>query len=39
MIRMEKLNEAGVEVVLVYPDAPNEKYKNSQAWLIERLKR
>ena len=39
MILMEKLNEAGVEVVLVYPDAPNKKYNNSQAWLIERLKR
>lgn len=39
MILMEKLKEAGVEGVLVYPGAPNEKYKNSQAWLIERLKR
>ena len=39
MILMEKLNEAGVEVVLVYPDAPNKKYNNSQAWLTERLKR
>jgi len=39
MILMEKLKEAGVEGVLVYPDAPNDKYKNSQAWLIERLKR
>jgi len=39
MILMEKLNEAGVEVVLVYPDVPNKKYNNSQAWLIERLKR
>ena len=39
MILMEKLKEAGVEGLLVYPDAPNDKYKNSQAWLIERLKR
>ncbi len=39
MILVEKLKEAGVETLLVYPGAPNEKYKNSQAWLIERLKR
>lgn len=33
----EKLKSLGVEVVLVYPGRPNDKYKNSAAFLIERL--
>jgi hypothetical protein len=33
----EKLKAAGVDVVLVYPGRPNEKYKNSADYLIDRL--
>jgi hypothetical protein len=39
MMLMEKLKEAGVEGILVYPDHPNEKYKNSADYLIDRLPR
>src|SRR5947209_17614978 len=35
----EKHQAAGVEVVLVYPDKPDPRYKNSAAFLIERLKK
>ena len=35
----EKLKEVGVEVILVYPEQPNEKYKNSHAYLLDRLKK
>lgn len=38
MILMEKLNEVGVEGILVYPGVENPKYKNSNAYLIDRLK-
>jgi acetyl esterase/lipase len=33
----EKLKAAGVEVILVYPGRPNEKYKSSADYLIDRL--
>lgn len=39
MILKEKLTEAGVECVLIYPGASHDKYKNSAAWLIDRLKK
>jgi hypothetical protein len=35
----EKLKGLGVDVVLVYPGRPNEKYKNSTDYLIDRLLR
>ncbi len=35
----EKLKEVGVEVILVYPDQPNEKYRNSHQYLLDRLKK
>jgi hypothetical protein len=35
----EKLKEVGVEVILVYPGKTDEKYKNSAAFLIDRLKK
>lgn len=35
----EKLKKTGVEVILVYPGRPGEKYKNSTDYLIERLLR
>jgi acetyl esterase/lipase len=35
----EKLKEVGVDVVLVYPGKTDEKYKNSAAFLIDRLKK
>jgi acetyl esterase/lipase len=38
MILMEKLEAAGVEAILVYPDHPHEKYKTSADYLIDRLK-
>ena len=38
MILMEKLKEAGVEGILVYPGKEDPKYKNSAAYLIDRLK-
>lgn len=37
MLLEGKLKEAGVEYVLVYPGRPHEKYKNSAAYLIEKL--
>jgi len=33
----EKLKSVGVDVILVYPGRPNEKYKTSQDYLIDRL--
>jgi acetyl esterase/lipase len=33
----EKLKSVGVDVILVYPGQPNEKYKTSQDYLIDRL--
>jgi acetyl esterase/lipase len=33
----EKLKAAGVDVILVYPGRPNEKYKNSADYLMDRL--
>jgi acetyl esterase/lipase len=33
----EKLKAIGVDVILVYPGRPNEKYKNSTDYLIDRL--
>ncbi len=39
MMLMEKLKEAGVEGILVYPGHPNEKYKTSADFLIDRLPR
>lgn len=33
----EKLKATGVDVILVYPGRPSDKYKNSAAYLIERL--
>ncbi len=33
----EKLKSLGVDVILVYPGRPNEKYKNSTDYLIDRL--
>jgi hypothetical protein len=33
----EKLKATGVDVVLVYPGRPSEKYKNSGDYLIEHL--
>lgn len=38
MILMEKLKEAKVEGILVYPGQTHEKYKNSADYLIDRLK-
>jgi acetyl esterase/lipase len=38
MILIEKLKAAGVEAILVYPEHPHEKYKNSADYLIDRLK-
>ncbi len=38
MILMEKLKEAKVEGILVYPGHPDPKYKNSADFLIDRLK-
>jgi acetyl esterase/lipase len=38
MILMEKLKEANVEGILVYPGQTHEKYKNSAEYLIDRLK-
>ncbi len=38
MILMEKLNEAKVEGILVYPGHVHEKYKTSADYLIDRLK-
>jgi len=38
MILVEKLKEAKVEGILVYPGQPHEKYKNSTEYLIDRLK-
>jgi acetyl esterase/lipase len=35
----EKLKAVGVDVVLVYPGRPNERYKNSGDYLIDRLLR
>jgi acetyl esterase/lipase len=35
----EKLKATGVEVVLVYPGRPNEKYRTSTDYLIDRLLR
>jgi hypothetical protein len=35
----EKLKSVGVEVVPVYPDKTDPRYKNSAAFLIERLKK
>ena len=35
----EKLKATGVEVILVYPGRPNEKYKTSADYLIDRLPR
>ena len=35
----EKLKATGVEVILVYPGRPSEKYKNSADYLIDRLLR
>jgi acetyl esterase/lipase len=37
MILMEKLKEAGVEGIMVYPGHSHEKYKNSADYLIDRL--
>jgi acetyl esterase/lipase len=34
----EKLKEKGVEVILAYPDKPDPKYKNANAYLLDRLK-
>lgn len=34
---VEKLKANGVDVILVHPGQPNEKYKNSAAYLIDRL--
>jgi len=36
---MEKLKAVGVEAILVYPGHPNEKYKTSADFLIDRLPR
>ena len=33
----EKLKATGVEVILVYPGRPSEKYKSSADYLIDRL--
>jgi acetyl esterase/lipase len=35
----ERLKETGVDVVLVHPGQPHEKYKNSADYLIDRLTR
>ncbi len=35
----ERLKATGVEVILVYPGRPSEKYKNSTDYLIDRLTR
>jgi hypothetical protein len=32
----EKLKATDVEEILVYPDRPNDKYKNSTDYLIDR---
>jgi acetyl esterase/lipase len=37
MILMEKLKDAKVEGILVYPGHPHERYKNSADYLIDRL--
>jgi acetyl esterase/lipase len=37
MILMEKLKEAGVEGIIVYPGHAHEKYKTSSDYLIDRL--
>ncbi len=39
LILMEKLKEAKVEVILVYPGVTHEKYKVSADFLIDRLKK
>jgi len=39
LMLMEKLQAAGVEAILVYPGHPNEKYKTSADFLIDRLPR
>ena len=33
----EKLKATGVEVILVYPGRPSEKYKSSADYLLDRL--
>jgi acetyl esterase/lipase len=38
LMLMEKLKDANVEGIIVYPGHPNEKYKNSTEYLIDRLK-
>lgn len=38
MILMEELDKAGVEGILVYPGQEHPKYKNSTAYLLDRLK-
>jgi acetyl esterase/lipase len=38
LILKEKMDEAKVECIIVYPGHPNEKYKNSGDYLIDRLK-
>jgi acetyl esterase/lipase len=35
----EKLKEAGIEVILVYPEHPHPQYKNSHQYLMDRLKK
>jgi hypothetical protein len=35
---MEKLKDAGVEGIIVYPGHPNAKYPHSADFLIDRLK-
>jgi acetyl esterase/lipase len=35
----ERLKEVGVDVILVYPGRPSERYKNSTEYLIDRLKK
>jgi acetyl esterase/lipase len=35
----EKCREVGVDVILVYPGHPNEKYRNSAEYLIDRLRK
>ena len=37
ILLMEKLKEAKVEGIIVYPGHPHEKYKNSADYLIDRL--
>jgi acetyl esterase/lipase len=38
MILLEKLNDAKIEGIIVYPGHPHEKYKGSVDYLIDRLK-